>query len=313
MNRADPARLGGPPDGAPNPLRRLLRWASALVLLGLMAGAGHQMLRWEPSYLPVRVVSVAGELQRLSAERLQETLIEHLRGGIVTQDLAELKEAVEALPWVSTASLRRMWPDRIELTVKEHVPLARWGEDGLVSTEGVVFRPPAAEIPSRLPLLTAADARAPELAQRLQEWRPLLAGLGLGIERIGLDARGAWAMHVDAGFELALGKLQVEARMSRFVSAWPSLARTGRLALVDMRYANGLAVTWDLERQESPGPKAQAATRPRSAAFANIGLIDAGTGGPDAGPQSRSLSRPAAHGPRPTPLVQAIDAWSHRS
>jgi len=145
----------------------VLRWIGSLLSLGVMASAGYQLLVWEPEYLPIRVVSVDGELRHLSTQLLQSTVVDRLRGGIVTQDLGTLKESVEALSWVRSASLRRLWPDHIELSVVEHEPLARWGSDGLVSAEGVVFRPPASELPLALPLLDADDSLAPELVESL--------------------------------------------------------------------------------------------------------------------------------------------------
>jgi cell division protein FtsQ len=249
-------------DEAPGAARRVLRWLSVLLLVGLMVGAGHQILRWEPQYLPIRVVTVDGELQRLSPKRLQATVIDHLHGGIVTQDLGELKEAVEALAWVRSASLRRVWPDRLDLTVVEHKPLCRWGEDGLVSDEGVVFRPPVTEFPKGLPTLAAVDERAPLLVARYRAWSPRFAARGLAIERMLLDARGAWSIRTDAGFGLALGKLEVEERAGRFLRAWPSLDAVGSPEQVDMRYSNGLSVRWNLtENGAQEGARAQAATR----------------------------------------------------
>lgn len=246
-------------NGAPSIAGRLLRWALALTLLAVMSWGGHQMLRWEPDYLPIRVVNVDGELKRLSPGQLQSTVIAHLHGGIITQDLDKLKEAVEALAWVRSAHLRRMWPDRLELNVVEHVPFARWGDDALVSSDGAVFRPLATELPQGLVLLAGPDARAPELVEHLQKWLPRFAAQSLRIESIRLDARGAWTMATDVGFDLALGKREVEDRVDRFLSAWPSLSLVGHPAMVDMRYSNGLAVTWNPAREDQRGGSEQAA------------------------------------------------------
>jgi cell division septal protein FtsQ len=58
-------------------------------------------------------VTVDGEMHGLSRESLQQTIAEHIEGGILTQDLAALKAHVEELPWISTpacsASGRTGW------------------------------------------------------------------------------------------------------------------------------------------------------------------------------------------------------------
>lgn len=224
--------------------RRLLRRVSALVLLALMAGGGYALIRWEPQKLPVRIVTVDGEVKHLSARGLQQTVIDHLDGGILTQDLAELKAAVEELAWVRSASLRRHWPDRLEIAVVEHVALARWGRDGLVSADGVVFRPDEDSFPRGLRTLRGLDEHAPEVVARYLAWEPRLAALGLDVDELSQDVRGAWALRCSDGFSLALGKMHMEERITRFIRAYPQLSAVGMPSMVDMRYSNGLAIRW---------------------------------------------------------------------
>jgi cell division protein FtsQ len=295
-------RAGTEPGAdAPRLWRRLLTWLSALVLIGLMVGGGHLLLRLEPELLPVRVVSIEGEVRRLPLEQLQERVSEHLSGGIVTQDLAVLKEAVEDLAWVDTASLRRVWPDRLVLSVREHAPLARWGADGLVTAEGVVFRPESGELPHGLAQLAGSDGQAPEVVARFRDWRPRFEALGLGILDLELDARGAWTLETDAGFNLLLGKRAIDGRLERFLSAYPALAAAGQPQTVDMRYSNGLAVSWR-GSGEGRGPSADGhaqAAVPASASPAARQL--SWTGLPAAETVSTSTQpRPSALGPRPS-------------
>ncbi len=43
------------------------------------------------------------------------------------------------MPWVRKVALRRQWPRRLEVTIEEHSPLARWNDAGLVNAQGEVF------------------------------------------------------------------------------------------------------------------------------------------------------------------------------
>ena len=237
-------KLDAGPDQKPPVGRRLVRWVWALGLLALLGGGSYQLMLREPQQLPVRVVTVAGTLEHLSSRQLRETVIAHLDGGLLSQDLAELKAAMEAMPWVRSASLRRHWPDRLELRVMERVALARWGEDALVDAEGVVFKPEDGVLPRGLPRFSGADQEAPQLVRHFLDWEPRLRALALEIEALALDARGAWTLRLGAGFSLALGKAQVRERIARFIRAYPVIARVGRPLLIDMRYSNGLAIRW---------------------------------------------------------------------
>lgn len=222
----------------------LLRWFIALLVVACSIAGGAWLLHLEPTVLPVRVVKVDGTVHRLSAPHLARTLTEHLQSGLLTQDLHILRDAVEALPWVHSASLRRVWPDQIVLAVSEHRPIARWGDDGLVTGEGIVFRPQAESLPTGLPQLNADDARAPQVAGNYLKWHDHLAALGLKIATLTMDARGAWTLYLANGLRLELGTERVEERLGRFIRTYPQLAAAGEAELVDLRYANGLAVRW---------------------------------------------------------------------
>jgi cell division protein FtsQ len=225
-------------------LLALSRWLIALLVVAGSVGAGALLLRMEPSVLPVRVVTVVGAVHRVSAPILARSVTEHLQRGILTQDLLVLKDAVEALPWVHSATLRRVWPDQIELSVTEYQPIARWGDTGLVTAEGVVFRPEEGSLPTGLPHLSGDDAQAPVVAAHFLKWRNRVADLGTGIATLAMDPRGAWTMHLGNGLRLDLGTERVEERLERFIRTYPQLAAAGRAELVDVRYTNGLAVRW---------------------------------------------------------------------
>ena len=63
-----------------------------------------------------------------------------------------------------SVALRRQWPHRLEVTVDEHEPLARWNDAGLVSTRGEVF---AADWNGELPQFEGPEGRAAEMADAI--------------------------------------------------------------------------------------------------------------------------------------------------
>lgn len=237
--------------------RNLTRAAFAAVLIGLMIGGGYLLLQWEPRHLPVRVVTVKGELRHISRQRLVQTVLHYLDGGILTQSLTELQAAVQAMPWVRSASLRRVWPDRLELNVTERQPIARWGKDGLVTAAGVVFRPRAEQLPAELPRLAGPDDQAAAVVRQFEELKPRCAAAGLALDAVTLDARGPWTLGFEGGLTVRLGTSGLEERITRFLYAYPIVAAAGRAESIDMRYSNGLAVRWATGGSSSAGRPAR--------------------------------------------------------
>ncbi|WPL16058.1 Cell division protein FtsQ [Thiorhodovibrio winogradskyi] len=222
----------------------LLRLFVALSLMISLAAILWLAAEWEPRILPIRVITVDGEMRSLSRQALQERVASHLTGGILSQDLGALRERVEALPWVKGASLRRVWPDRLILEVSEHEAVARWGEDGLVTREGVIFHPQDRRVPAGLPRLSGADERAVEVVDRLLLWQPRLADLGLLIDALECDRRGDWTLELLGGPVLHFGTEQLERRLTRLLATFPRIEAVAVPERIDLRYSNGLAVLW---------------------------------------------------------------------
>jgi cell division protein FtsQ len=238
----------------------IARLLTAILLLGGLIGAGWIGLQWEPVLLPIRVVSIDGEMHGLSREALQQTISKEITGGILTQNLATLRARVQALPWVEQATTRRIWPDRIQVRVREHSALARWNENGLVTEHGVVFRPSDGRLPAGLARLGAAnDEQAPEVVNRFLDWGSRLLALGLIVDGVQRDARGDWSIELLGGTDVLLGTDDVEQRLERLIAAYSQIEAIGIPTRLDLRYANGLAVRWLPVGNSAGGPKRIAA------------------------------------------------------
>lgn len=225
---------------------RLLN-AAANALYAIAAGlalyAALQGFLRSPLY-PVREIAVHGALAHLDRERLARAVEGRVSGNFFAVDLAVLRRALEPLPWVRRVEVRRSWPDRIEVTLEEHVALARWGERGLVNTHGEPF---SAESEAALPLFAGPHGTAAEVTRRYRQFSALLAPLGDAPDRVILTPRHAWQLRLKRGLHLELGRDSardpVEQRLARFVAAYPrTLGRIQRShGHVDLRYPNGFA------------------------------------------------------------------------
>jgi cell division protein FtsQ len=219
-----------------------------LVLLGLLI----QQAR-DPAVLPVRVVGVDGEIAHLDRQRLENAVAEAVDGSFFSVDLERIREQLERLPWIESASVRRVWPDTLKVRVVEQVPLAYWGDDGLVSQRGVVFRPEHLPKLDGLAVLEGADDNAPRIVREYLSMRSLLETAGLQLVHVWVDARQAWRLQTNDNLVLNLGRRDVMPRLTRFVQLYPYLhEHEKRLPqTVDLRYTNGFTVRWreDAEAQ----------------------------------------------------------------
>jgi cell division protein FtsQ len=238
---------------------RLLNLA-ANILLGvaavLLASAALQALLRSPLF-PLREVVVRGEPTNASREEIARAL-DGIGGNFFSAELAEVRGRLEQVAWVRRVDARRVWPDRIEVRLEEHVAFARWRDGGLVNDQGEPFAAAMEEVALEgMPQFAGPAGSEGEVARRYRRFVELLAPLKMNPERVVLTPRHAWQLRVASaqggGLDLELGRdgaEPVEARLARFVAAYAdSIGRLPRPAAgseprrqVDLRYPNGFAL-----------------------------------------------------------------------
>jgi cell division protein FtsQ len=235
--------------------RQLNAVANSLIALACVAFAyaSLQALLRSPLF-PLREVLVQG--QPVNAQRAEiEAALDGVGGNFFAADLAAVRARLEQVPWVRRVDVRRVWPDRLQVALEEHVVFARWSQEAgdaasrsLVNTFGEPFAAPIeAALAARLPFFAGPAGSESDVTRRYRRFAAALAPLGDRPERVLLSARHAWQLRLASGLVLELGRdgaEAVEVRLARFVEAWPeTLGALGRRAEhVDLRYPNGFAL-----------------------------------------------------------------------
>lgn len=196
--------------------------------------------------LPVERLEVEGVFQRVTPLQIEGAVADALEGGFLTVDLDALKREIEALDWVDTAELTRIWPDTLGVTVMEQQAAARWGDAGLLNVRGDLFSNDRRYSLPELPVLSGPPGSEHAVAARYLELRERLSSAGLALAGLAMDERGAWTVELAGGQRVRLGKRDVDSRLERFFAAvLPALGRElDRIRYVDMRYTNGFVVAW---------------------------------------------------------------------
>lgn len=213
---------------------------AGMAVLGLCFGALYWLLL--PQHFPLTRVDLKGTVLRTTTAEL-EAALPRASGNFFAADLGEIRARVERLPWVRHVAVRRVWPGRLEISIEEHVALARWGDDALVNTHGERFLGTTREA---LPSFIGPAGTQAEVARRYARFSMIVAPLGTKVERVVLSARHAWQLRLANGLHLALGRdpEAAELRLKSFVAAYPATLSAGgrRYEYVDLRYPNGFAV-----------------------------------------------------------------------
>lgn len=194
----------------------------------------------------IRDVRIAGDLGRVSEADLARAVRARLRGGFFGIDIGEIRAAALSVDWVRDVSIRKVWPDQLQLTVAEERPLARWASGGFVTERGALLPPwEGAAPPEGLPLLAGTPRALPELITGLRHFGGMLDGIGGGVAALERTPSGNWRLDFEDGVRLVFRDGQ-ETAIRRFAELYSTTleGRRGAIERIDLRYPNGFAVRW---------------------------------------------------------------------
>ncbi len=239
------------PQAAPRSFgEKMSDWGSwilmgaALVLCGMgLWGVAHRL-----RHAPVAEVMYTGEISAVQQRQLQQKIQPLVHENYFSADLTSIRDAALALSWVESVTVTRHWPDGLLVRVIPRQPIARWGSGRLLSGRGVVFTEAAWQAHQELPLLHGPTSQSLAMMQQYQQIDQWFVPLGLRLKELYLTDRMTWFMSFDSGLRVIVDQEQTNLKLQRFSelgqqdeklrSLWP------RIAAVDLRYRNGMALQW---------------------------------------------------------------------
>ncbi len=228
-------------------LRRLLVLAGLLVTLALAVGVSVSPL------LDVDRIAIAGASATPASEVVAASGI--VEGdAMVRLDVDAATQAVEALPWVDEAKIRRDFPSAVKIEVVERVPvgiLRGGGSEALVDGSGRVLGPLVAGFTDLARIELALELPAP--GERVDDATlaalDLAAAVGSGVEGhtvlVMQDEVGATSLVVDDRIAVRLGEPErMETKIRSLATVLDQVDLTC-VATIDIRIADRAVLTRD--------------------------------------------------------------------
>lgn len=196
-------------------------------------------------------VRVKGPFRAVTQRQVEEMLLPHLSRGFFSADIGAMRAALLENPWITAASVSRRWPRGVEVAVQEARPLAVWGEDKLLVASGKLLPRPVHMETARLPELAGDEELVERIVAQYQALAGLLTTRDMEVKRLSFDDLAGWRLELISGVELRLGHDELLERVNRFLGLSRGVLseHLDKVARVDTRYSNAVAVQWKEDKK----------------------------------------------------------------
>lgn len=195
---------------------------------------------------PINSFAVVGQPQYTAYNDIRDSLLQfgELK-GYFSQDVQEIQQQIEKMPWVRGALVRKLWPNKLSIAVAEYTPVAVWNDKQLLAADGTIFSLPEEKSGNlQLPTLYGNDFQSREVLSAWYQISNALKAKNMTLQSMRIDGRGAWQVSLSNGIELKLGRGEWKQKIERFATIYPQIEVPEQQTIdyVDLRYASGAAI-----------------------------------------------------------------------
>lgn len=191
----------------------------------------------------IATVSLSGQRQ-VSREEIFAAAGVTNHSSLLFLDVAAARAKLEAIPWIAEATVRKLYPDRLQITVTEREPFALWQQQGkikVIAADGTVL---AEKVEPRLASLSfvvgnGAAVRARDFLAVLDKYPEIRDQVRASI----YVAERRWNLRLKNGVDVRLPEADIEGALATLVRLDREKGLLSRdITAVDLRLADRLTV-----------------------------------------------------------------------
>jgi cell division protein FtsQ len=188
-------------------------------------------------------VALTGQ-RHLNREEILATAGVNGRASLLFFDVADARARLLTDPWIGEATVQKLLPNRLMITIVERQPFALWQKDGRVSViaaDGTVLEPYAVRRYVGLPFMVGAgaDARAKDFLTKLDRHPELRANVRAFV----LVAERRWNLRLKNGVDVRLPEFEVDHALDQLAALERDSKLSSRdIAAIDLRLPDRVTV-----------------------------------------------------------------------
>ena len=198
------------------------------------------------NFATIENISIGNPLKYVHKNNVEQLLQDSLKRGFFELNINNVASKVDAIPWVDSAEVRKVWPDLLYIEITEQVPVAKWEEKALISESGELFSPDNLKGLDALPKLFGREKDRKKIMKFYNQASLLLKDEGLKLVRLEMNSPFKWTLTLQNGLNLVLSEEQGLDKLRQFQNVYERhiAPQLDKIASIDLRYDSGMALRW---------------------------------------------------------------------
>ncbi len=212
-----------------------------IIFLFLFLGCSNQMEEKNSSDINI---SISSEHRILSnPEIIKENFLKLLNDEEL--DFSLLTNELYKNTWVYAFQSKKRWPNRYDINIREHQPIAKWGEKNYLTHSGMLINPTSNNSSVHLVVLKGKESEKFLLLDISRQIQNQLNRYNDTIKEVNLSSAGVLLISTEKGAGLVFTKRDFREQLERledFISFELFSGKLNNIRNMDFRYKNGISV-----------------------------------------------------------------------
>ena len=219
-----------------------------LITIIIIAFIIKNNLNNEETYFQITDITIdLKNIENSSVDDIREVAKKYVRSkSFFNIDINYLQSKIENIDWISSANIRRSYPNEIIIFVTEHIPIAIWNNKDYLNQYGEIFT--ANKKNNKFPILISKNNKNKIIFEYLSLFSNDLIRHNINekVVKIIEDDIRSISVILSSGFTIKLGSKNVKEKIDIFFKVYQTLNSSdlSKMRYIDMRYSNGFSVGW---------------------------------------------------------------------
>ena len=219
-----------------------------LIIIILIAFIIKNNLNNEKTYFQITDITIdLKNIENSSVDDIREVAKKYVRSkSFFNVDINYLQSKIENIDWISSANIRRSYPNEIIIFVTEHIPVAIWNNKDYLNQYGEIFT--ANKKNNKFPILISKNNKNKIIFEYLSLFSNDLIRHNINekVMKIIEDDIRSISVILSSGITIKLGSKNVKEKIDIFFKVYQTLNSSdlSKMRYIDMRYSNGFSVGW---------------------------------------------------------------------